>query len=283
MSGGHEALWVDENFPFDLTNKAKDFVTANRERPFFLYFSFHDIHVPRLPNPKFVGTSSMGPRGDAIAQMDWCVGQVVKHLEDLGLASNTLIIFSSDNGPVLNDGYEDQAVELLGKHKPAGPFRGSKYSILEAGTRMPTIVYWPGTVKSGISSALVSQVDLFASLAKLVGQEISAGNAPDSQDYLDAWLGRSEKGREFLIEEAHTLALRMGTWKYISPKTDGIPDWLIKKGIESGLSESVQLFNLDQDIKEEQNMARQHPHIVRQMVDVLDSIVHKSHNVTDDK
>ena len=280
MSGGHNALWVDENFPFDLTNKAKAFVTANKEKPFFLYFSFHDIHVPRLPNPKFEGISSMGPRGDAIAQMDWCVGQLIKHLENLGLASNTLIVFSSDNGPILNDGYEDQAVELLGEHKPAGPFRGSKYSILEAGTRMPTIVYWPGTVKAGVNSALVSQVDLFASFAKLVGQEISAGNAPDSQDHLDAWLGRSEKGREFLIEEAHTLALRMGNWKYISPKSDGIPDWLIKKEIESGLSESVQLYNLETDIKEAQNLARQNPHIVYQMAEVLDRIIHQSAEIS---
>ena len=145
---------------------------------------------------------------------------------------------------------------------------------------MPTIVYWPGTVKAGVNSALVSQVDLFASFAKLVGQEISAGNAPDSQDHLDAWLGRSEKGREFLIEEAHTLALRMGNWKYISPKSDGIPDWLIKKEIESGLSESVQLYNLETDIKEAQNLARQNPHIVYQMAEVLDRIIHKSAEIS---
>tara|TARA_B110000503_G_scaffold82726_1_gene126289 strand:+ start:692 stop:1060 length:369 start_codon:yes stop_codon:yes gene_type:complete len=104
------------------SNKAKAFINKNKEVPFFLYFSFHDIHVPRVPNKRFLETSSMGVRGDAIAQMDWVTGEVIKELERLELDKNTLIIFTSDNGPVLNDGYEDEAVELLGNHKPARPY-----------------------------------------------------------------------------------------------------------------------------------------------------------------
>ena len=251
MSGGKEALWKDENFPFILTNKASSFINENKAHPFFLYLAFHDIHVPRRPNEKFAGSSSMGARGDAIAQMDWCVGEVVKYLEDLGIAKNTLIIFSSDNGPILDDGYADQAVELLGDHRPGGSFRGAKYSILEAGTRMPTILYWPGTVKSGRSSALLTQVDLYASLANLVGQQLVSGDAPDSENHLESWLGRSEKGREYMLEEAYTVALRNGDWKFIKPQTGGTPEWLKNKKVDSGLSDEIQLYNLNDDVREE--------------------------------
>ena len=139
ISGGESALWVDEDFPDVFTTKAVEFIRENRDTPFFLFRSFHDIHVPRLPHPRFTGASTMGPRGDAIAQGDWMVGEIVAELETLGIADNTLVVFTSDNGPVLDDGYADQSVTLLGEHKPAGPFRGGKYSAFEAGTRVPTI------------------------------------------------------------------------------------------------------------------------------------------------
>lgn len=269
MSGGKKALWTDEEFPFVLTNKAKTFMKDNKNHPFFLYFAFHDIHQPRIPNEKFVGKSSMGPRGDVIAQMDWCTGQLLKQLEDLGLKENTLVIFTSDNGPVLNDGYLDQAVELVGDHKPAGPYRGTKYSILEGGTRMPTIVSWPGKIEPGTSSALLTQVDLYASLAKLTGQEIEPGDAPDSEEHLDAWLGRTSEGREIMLEETNTLALRMGDWKYIKPKKGGTPAWMKNKGIDAGLSDEAQLYNLKDDIQETKNVASVYPEIVKKMQEKL--------------
>lgn len=272
MSGGKNSLWKDEDFPFILTNKANSFIDENKSRPFFLYLAFHDIHVPRRPNEKFARTSTMGPRGDAIAQMDWCVGEVVEHLEGLGLAKNTLIIFSSDNGPILDDGYDDKAVEMLGDHRPAGPYSGAKYSILEAGTRMPTIVYWPGTVAPKTSSALLTQVDLYASLANLLGQEVATGDAVDSENHLEAWLGRSEKGRKYLLEEAYTLALRKGDWKFIQPKTGGTPDWMKNKKVDSGLSNEIQLYNLKEDFGETQNVAKDYPEIVRELAEKLDSI-----------
>lgn len=265
MKGGHSALWTDEDFAFVMTSKAKTFIEANKDHPFFLYWALPNIHVPRMPNQKFKGESTMGRRGDDIAEMDWCTGQIIKELEDLGLAENTLVIFSSDNGPILNDGYEDQAVELLGSHKPGGPYHGAKYSILEAGTRMPTIVYWPGHVKPGVSNALLSQVDLYASLAKLVGQQVQPGDAPDSEELLDAWLGKSPKGRNIMLEESYTLGLRMGDWKYIKPKIGGTPAWMKNKRIESGMSPDVQLYNLKTDIGERNNVATNHPDIVRKM------------------
>lgn len=273
MRGGEKALWKDEDFPFVLTDKGKAFISENKEDPFFLYFAFHDIHVPRMPNEMFTGKSTMGPRGDAIAQMDWCVGQLTEHLENLGLAENTLIIFTSDNGPVLDDGYDDKAVELVGEHKPGGPYRGAKYSILEAGTRMPTIVYWKGTVKPGVSSALLTQVDLYASLAKLAGQEIKPGDAPDSEEHLDAWLGRTEKGREFMLEEAYTFAIRKGGWKLIMPQKGTPPDWMKNKKVETGLTDQIQLYNLKEDIGETKNVATENPNLVKELQERLEKII----------
>lgn len=105
----------------------------------------------------------MGARGDVIAQMDWCTGEIIKKLKAAGSDKNTMIIFTSDNGPILQDGYADKAAEMVGNHKPAGIYTGTKYSIYEGGNRVPTIVYWNGTVKPGKSNALLSQIDLYAS------------------------------------------------------------------------------------------------------------------------
>jgi arylsulfatase A-like enzyme len=271
MSGGGQAQWVDEEFPDLLTSKAHDFIRKNEAQPFFLFFSFHDIHVPRLPHERFEGSTEMGPRGDAIVQMDWCVGEVMRQIERAGLSENTMVIFTSDNGPVLNDGYEDQSVELLGEHKPAGPLRGGKYSAFEAGTRVPTIVNWPGTISARESDALISQVDFYASLASLAGQQLRAEDAPDSEDLLPALLGRSDEGRKYLVEESLVFSLRQGQWKYIPP-TDEIPDWIDRKGIEGGLSKEPQLYDLSQDLAEQNNLAAEYPERVEKMAAVLEQI-----------
>ncbi|WP_114778553.1 sulfatase family protein [Botryobacter ruber] len=274
MAGGKAARWKDEDFPDVLTQKARTFISKNKDNPFFLYFSFHDIHVPRIIHPRFAGKSSMGPRGDAIVQMDWVTGEIMKALEKAGVADNTLIIFTSDNGPVLDDGYADQAVELLGDHDPFGSFRGGKYSAYEAGTRVPTITYWPGVIKPGVNNALVSQIDLFASLAALAGQELEEGDAPDSENMLQTWLGHSGKGRETLIEEAFVLALRAGDWKYIAPGSR-VPDWMKNKDIDGGVMLKPQLFNLKQDVREEKNVAAANPEKVKEMQRILQEIVDK--------
>lgn len=272
MTGGKAALWKDEEFPDVLAEKAKRFITENKENPFFLFFSFHDIHVPRIPNKRFVGKSTMGPRGDAIFQMDWVTGQLIEVLESHGLAENTLVIFTSDNGPVLDDGYADQAVELLGEHNPAGPFRGAKYSAYEAGTRVPTIAYWPKMIKASESDALVSQIDLFASLAKLVGAELGSKDAPDSYDMLETWLGNSNVSRDYLIEESLTLSLRYGDWKYIRPAPLS-RDWTAYKKIESGVSESPQLYDLQIDMGEQNNLAAEREEQVMQMEKKLEEMI----------
>ena len=268
ISGGESALWVDEDFPDVFTTKAVEFIRENRDTPFFLFRSFHDIHVPRLPHPRFTGASTMGPRGDAIAQVDWMVGEIVAELETLGIADNTLVVFTSDNGPVLDDGYADQSVTLLGEHKPAGPFRGGKYSAFEAGTRVPTILYWPVSVQATVSNALVSQLDLYASIAMLVGIEPFDDAAMDSRNQLDTWLGRSVTGRAYLIEESvGTLSLRRDNWKYILP-FDGRSglEWVTDdKDIEGGFVMAPQLYDLENDPAEQANLADLYPELVGEL------------------
>lgn len=276
MKGGESALWVDEKIPFVLNDKASSFIENNKEQPFFLFYSFHDIHQPRVANVKFIESSTMGPRGDVIAQMDWSVGQVVAKLESVNLLDNTIILFTSDNGPILDDGYVDYARELVGNHKPGGPFKGTKYSVYEAGTRMPTIIHWPQVVKAGTSSALLSQVDIYASLAHMLDQDLNENDAIDSENYWDAWTGKTKKARTQLLEESYTFGLRKGNWKYIQPKEDAtIPRWIRLKYVDPGFSLQPQLFNLENDPEENNNVAQEHPELVSEMQSELNKILKK--------
>lgn len=269
MRGGKQALWEDENIADSITNKAVKFIENNYDNPFFLYFGTNDIHVPRFPHPRFAGKSGMGPRGDAILAFDWTVGQVLDVLEKYNLTENTLIILSSDNGPVVDDGYQDQAVELLGEHRPWGDFRGGKYSNFEAGTRVPFIVSWPSRVQSGVSGALVSHIDLFASLSGLISADISEGVALDSQDQLASWLGQDKKGRDYIIEQSGVLSVSDGEWKYI-PASDGaaFSKWT---ATELGNDKEPQLYNLKQDIGEKNNLSAEKSDIVERLSAILEA------------
>jgi arylsulfatase A-like enzyme len=253
MSGGKSALWTDEDIADVITGKAVRFIEKNKDRPFFLYFATHDIHVPRVPNQRFVGKSGMGPRGDAILEFDWSVGRITKVLDSLQLADNTILIVTSDNGPVVDDGYKDQAVELLDGHKPAGPLRGGKYSLFDGGTRIIFIVRWKGKVTPGISDALISQVDLMSSFASITGQLLEQDDGPDSFNMADALLGRAEKGRDWLVEHSGRLTLLEGDWKYIEPGPG--PAIQVNTNTETGNSIDPQLYNLRQDIGEKNNLA----------------------------
>lgn len=263
MKGGKQALWEDENIADSITYKAVHFIESHKDRPFFLYVGTNDAHVPRWPHPRFAGKSGMGPRGDALLQFDWTVGEIMAALETNGLTENTLIILSSDNGPVVDDGYQDQAVELLGEHRPWGDFRGGKYSNFEAGTRVPFIVSWPAKTKAGISAALVSQIDLFDSMAELVEGKLTEGAAPDSRNQLKVLLGEDTKGRDYIIEQAGALSVSDGEWKYITPGKGAAYSKLTN--IELGNNAESQLYNLKQDIGEKKNLAAEYPEIVERM------------------
>ncbi|HEX7367152.1 MAG TPA: arylsulfatase [Pelobium sp.] len=276
MKGGHKAYWKDEEISTVLNKKTTDFIRKNKNQPFFLYYALPNIHVPRAPNAKFVGSTKMGPRGDDIVEMDWVVGELMKTLKQLNLEENTLVIFTSDNGPVLDDGYADEAVEKIGNHKPAGIYRGGKYSSYEGGTRMPTIAFWPAMIKKGESDALFSQVDFFASFAKLVGlDDFKKGTAPDSQDMLDVLLGKSNTGRSEMLEESFSMAVRFNEWKYIAPQMGKTPAWLKNKDVETGLKNEPQLFNLSDDPAEAYNLADQYPDRVKKLSGILDGIMQK--------
>lgn len=217
QKGGTAARWKDEDMADDFAREATAFVARSKDKPFFLFFATHSIHVPRVVHARFAGKSGMGPRGDAILEFDFQVGALMEALKTNGVADNTLVIVTSDNGPVLNDGYKDQAVEKIGDHHAAGPFRGGKYSTFEAGCRVPFIV-WGRGVKPGVSDALVNQIDLASSLSSLAGVTPAANECPDSLPQADALLGKDSIGRPWNIVHANGLALRVGNWKYHLPQ-----------------------------------------------------------------
>ena len=272
MKGGDAALWVDEEMADVFLEKAISFVAQNKDNPFFLYYAFHQPHVPRLPHPRFAGSTGLGPRGDTIAEMDWCVGEMLDALDRHGLKENTIAIFSSDNGPVLNDGYYDQAVERCGDHRPAGPLRGGKYSMYDGGTRVPFILSWPGNVKPGASRALVSQVDFLASFAALAGIALDSDAAPDSANVLAALLGQSDEGRaEIALEGTRAkTVLRRGDWVFIPPHEG--PPLNTNVNIETGNALIPQLYDLSGDIGQIENVASAHPDIAAQMANRLRDI-----------
>lgn len=269
MTGGHKARWRDEDMGDVFTAKAVDFINKHKAEPFFLFFSTHDIHVPRMPNERFQGTTKLGYRGDAIQQMDWCVGHVLDTLDELKLAENTLVIFCSDNGPVLDDGYKDGAIEKIDGHRQAGPFRGGKYGIYEGGTRTPFITRWPARIKPGVSDEIVCTVDLPGSMAALVGVELPKEACPDSFNVLDTLLGREgAKGRDHLVEQGRGLALRVGDWKYLEhPSAKPVKSLTYEKG-----PGQFELFNLADDPGETTNLIKEHPDRAEKMKAQLDAI-----------
>jgi arylsulfatase A-like enzyme len=271
MRGGRKALWVDEEMADVITGKAVAFIENHRSRPFFLYFATHDIHVPRAPHPRFAGKSGMGPRGDAILQLDDCVGRVLGALDKHGLARNTLLIFTSDNGPVVDDGYRDQAVEKLGDHKPAGHWRGGKYSIFEGGTRVPFLVRWPARIARAMDSpALISQIDLLHTLAFLTGARLEDRAGPDSFNVLSALLGADKQGRPHLVEQAGSLAVIVGRWKYVAPGKG--PRFNPNTNTELGNDTQPQLYDLAEDPGERNNVAGDFPDKVEELAALLEQI-----------
>ena len=276
MSGGKIARWTDEEMPLTFLEKAKTFIQQNQQHPFFLYYALTEPHVPRMPSTMFKGKSKLGLRGDAILQLDWAVGEIVKQIKYLGIEKNTIIIFSSDNGPVLNDGYQDGAVTMLNGHTPWGPLRGGKYSIYEAGTRIPFIINWPEKIKPQTSNAMICQIDLLASFSNMFQQQISSTEKFDSENILNTLLGKNQKGRSVLVEHGYTLAIVNEDWKYIAPANGKSYDSLTS--IETGILPTPQLYNLKNDIGEKHNLAEKYPDKVNELKRLLDTIKSQQKN-----
>ena len=261
MKGGKKARWKDEDMADYFVDKVKNFITEHRDSSFFLYYGLHEPHVPRAPHQRFVGKTTMGPRGDAIVEADWCVGELLTYLKKEGLLEKTLIIFSSDNGPVLNDGYKDGAPELAGKHAPAGGLRGGKYSLFDGGTHIPLFVYWKGKIQPVKSDALVCQMDLLASLGSMVGATLPDGL--DSRNYLNAFMGTELKARENLIIEAQgRLGYRSGDWIMMPPYKGSERNLT---GNELGNLDEFSLFDVKSDKGQKSNVAGRHPELLERL------------------
>lgn len=264
MTGGQKARWKDEDMADEITKKAVQFINTNKAKPFFLYFATHDAHVPRFPHPRFRGTSGHGLRGDAIQELDWCVGELLKTLQQHNLTENTLVIFTSDNGGVMDDGYEDGTGTDTSGHRCNGVLRSFKGSPYEGGTRVPFVAQWPKHVPAGVvSNELLCHVDLLATLAALTQQKLPAEAGPDSFNQLPALLAvkPAKPCRETLITQAGNVALlsfRKGPWKLIPPlgkKAKGGPE----------------LYHLGNDLEEKKNLVAEQPKVVEELTKLLDA------------
>ena len=268
MRGGEAAKWSDIDMADHFLNGIQKYIKSHKGKPFFLYYPMQQPHVPRTPHPRFEGLSELGPRGDAIVEADWCLGELKKTLEAEGIIDNTLIIFSSDNGPVLNDGYYDDSDVKNGDHLPSGPFRGGKYSLFEAGTRVPFFTYWKGKIKPGVSDSMVSQLDLLSSLAQLVGSEVRTA---DSLPLLELLMGQSDEGRdEMVIEATSRTAFKRGDWVMIPPYEGPAVNDNVQ--IELGNDSDFQLYNLNEDIEQQNNLAPLMPGKLQEMLTAFEAI-----------
>ena len=273
MTGGKSALWNDEEIADVITGKAKDFITRSASKPFFLYMGTQDVHVPRVPHPRFAGKSGLGTRGDVILQLDWTIGQIMNTLDSLNIADNTLIIFTSDNGPVIDDGYQDHAFEMLNGHKPMLDYRGGKYSLYEAGTRIPFIVRWPAAISPSKQQGLFSQVDVYASLAEILEQKLPAGAAPDSKPRSLSLLGRDQTDRKYVVEQNlnNTLAIIEGEWKYLQPSDKPAIEFWTR--MELGNNPQGELYNISSDPYEKHNVIKEHPEIATRLAKELKKVI----------
>ena len=277
-TGGHAARFRDEDLGDKWVEKSVEFIEANRDNPFFLFFSSHDIHVPRMPHERFQGATKLGYRGDAIIELDWCVGELMKTLDRLNLSEKTLVVFCSDNGPVLDDGYKDDAIEKIGKHRAAGIYTGGKYSVFEGGTRTPFITRWKGKIAPGVSDEMVCTIDLAASLAGLTAASIPQDGCLDSENVLGALLGeRDAKGRKSLVQQDNgssgTFGLRVGDWKLHRYDKKRARNVVVEKLLENTPMPQYQLFNLKEDPTEKNDVSSQRPEVAKRMQEQLQKII----------
>jgi hypothetical protein len=278
MTGGTKARWTDEEMPLSFMEKSLEFIRQNQHHPFFLFYALTEPHVPRMPSTMFKGKSRLGFRGDAILQIDWTVGKIMESLKSLGLEKNTIIIFTSDNGPVLDDGYLDGAVTELNSHTPWGQLRGGKYSLLEAATRVPFIISWPLKIKPGVSDAMVCQMDFIASFSKLLDVKITPNEQLDSENTLNAFLGTSKSGRKILVEQSiKNFAIIQNEWKFIPPNNGPSNTGPLLTNIETGNSILPQLYHLKKDPGESTNLATEFPNKVKELDLLLNKTIQKNY------
>lgn len=281
MKGGHSARWKDDELARTLVAKSKAFIEAHQSQPFFLYVGMFEPHVPRTAEKPFVGTSQCGLRGDVIEQIDWETGEIMGTLKRLHLTDNTLVLFTSDNGPIFFDGYYDHARQEANGHQPAGGLRGWKYLVYEGGTRVPFIAHWPGRVPQGVSDQMFNLTDLLATCAQLTGQKLPETAGLDSLNQLPVLLGETNRSlRTVDVQQgiSGSLAIREGGWKYIPANAQDAAS-----GMGSGANpndprfaaaiiRAPLLFDLANDPDETNNVAAAHPQKVAALAALLKQI-----------
>jgi arylsulfatase A-like enzyme len=277
-TGGHAARFRDEDLADEWVNQSNKWITDNGSEPFFLFFSSHDLHVPRIPHERFQGKSPLGFRGDSIVQLDWCVGELMKTLDRLKLAENTLVVFCSDNGPVLDDGYKDGAVENNKSHRAAGPYSGGKYSVLEGGTRTPFITRWKGRIPAGESDKLVCTIDMAASFAELAGAELKKEACIDSFNVLGALLGeQGANGRDHLVQQDNgrggNYGLRVGNWKLQRHDSKRARNIKVEAQLANTKVARYRLFDLSDDPGEKKNVIDAHPDVAKRLTAQLEKLI----------
>lgn len=248
---------------------------AATDQPFFLYFAFPAPHAPIIPNDQFDGKSQAGPFGDFVFEVDDACGQLLLALEESGQAENTIVVFTADNGPE----HYAYARDAKFDHWSANPFRGLKRDIYEGGHRVPFLVKWPGVTKAGaVSTALVSQIDLFASLATMLEFDLPDDAAEDSHDLTPIFRGESEVVRRTLVHNtrANQYAIRNEDWLLVDHNNGYVSkrngEWEAKHGYPSDDKNPVELYQLTPDIGQRKNLASEYTEKVDQLKGSLKSI-----------
>ncbi len=248
-------------------------------KPFFLYHASQAVHLPSFAAPQFQGRTPAGPHGDFIHQLDWIVGELMATLEKLGIADNTVVIFTSDNGPEVTSVVHMRADH---SHNGARPWRGMKRDSWEGGHRVPFIVRWPGKVNAGATcTQLISLTDVMATVAAIIDAKLPENAAEDSFNMLPAWIDEQQVPiRPYLLQQAfggkRTLSIRRGKWKYLDHTGSGGNRYENDPGLQpfylpdTASDAPSQLYNLETDPGETRNLAIERPEIVTELKALLE-------------
>jgi len=277
-TGGEKARFRDEDLADEWVKRSIAWIESKKDSPFFLFYAAHEPHVPRLPHERFQGKTPHGYRTDSILELDWSIGELLAALDRLGIAENTLVVFCSDNGPVMDDGYADGALEKVGQHRAGGPFKGGKYSVYEGGTRTPFLTRWKGTIAPGLSEEIVATIDLYASLAALTGAKPAEDAAVDSENVLDVLLGvENARGREELVQQDNgssgNFGFRSGKWKLVRHDRGKARHVVVESPLENTDVPKFQLFDLETDPGETRDLLEFQPELAVKLKNRLERIV----------
>lgn len=272
-----------QNIPVT-TQKGVEYIQkqAKDDTPFFLYFAYPSPHAPIIPNDKFDGKSKAGPYGDFVFETDDSVGQLLDALDKAGVADNTLVIFSSDNGPE----HYAYARDVKFGHWSSHPLRGLKRDIYDGGHRVPYIVRWPGKVQAGmVTDALVSQIDIMATLAAVVSFDLPKDAAEDSHNLLPLWTGQTvESPRRHHIHNthAHSFAIRSEGWTLIEGKSGyhsgRYQDWEKRRKVMAEAKGGRHLFHIEEDIGQRKNLIGENPDKAKKLSDLMKKLRDQGHS-----